>query len=143
MERLERSMWKSSLTSDLGPGLPMQLRDESNSSANDQRSWLDVAEVLPPNSVTGDASVALAKSQKKALQRSLTAPCRVDFGPFEVGFLAAPSGTTPTITPSSDSPRRSTPSTGRLGSGGVAPKVPHDSPSINRFQSFLNAAVGT
>lgn len=94
-EGMEQWLWKSTLSShDCGPGIPTRLRYESSSNLTGQRSWVNVAEKLPPGTSTGDAARALSNIQRGAFQRSLVSPCRVDFGPFESGFLAAPSGMT-------------------------------------------------
>ena len=101
MERLERLMWKSTLTYDAGPGLPIQLKDDTNSSLSEHRSWMNIAKELAPGSSTGDMARMQAKSQELALKRSYSSPCRVDFGPFEAGFLASPSGMVGISTPRS------------------------------------------
>jgi hypothetical protein len=101
LERFERLMWKSTLTYDAGPGLPTQLEDESFTGIPENRAWMSVAEKLPPGSSTGDAAIMQSHSQKTSLRRSLVSPCRVDFGPFNIGFLASPSGMTVISTPRS------------------------------------------
>jgi hypothetical protein len=92
MERLERLMWKSTLAFDSGPGLPIKLRSETDASTSNRSRWLSIAKRLQAGSVTGDAAKTLARSQQAAFRNSMAEPCRVDFGPFQVGFLASPSG---------------------------------------------------
>lgn len=95
-ERLERLMWKSTLTSQLGPGLPLRLGEDSLFSLSGQREtgprWTNIVTELGPGAATGDAAISLSNSQLVAFKRSAVSPCRVDFGPFESGFLASPSG---------------------------------------------------
>jgi hypothetical protein len=95
-ERLERLMWKSTLTSQLGPGLPLQLAEDSAIDFSGQRAtspgWTSIARELGPGAATGDAAMSLSNSQRAAFTISLVSPCRADFGPFESGFLSSPSG---------------------------------------------------
>ncbi|KAG7373212.1 helicase domain protein [Nitzschia inconspicua] len=93
-ERLDQWLWKSTVSYDVGPGIPIGLKYESSFHVTGQRSWVNLAEALLPGSTTGDRAKALSKMQQSALRRSSVAPCRVDFGPFEAGFMASPSGMT-------------------------------------------------
>jgi hypothetical protein len=43
---------------------------------------------------TGDEALEISIAQRASLRRSLVAPCRVDFGPFQIGFISSPSGMT-------------------------------------------------
>jgi hypothetical protein len=43
--------------------------------------------------------LSTATAQRSALRRSLAAPIRVDFGPFQCGFLSSPSGMTAVVPP--------------------------------------------
>jgi hypothetical protein len=100
-KRMERLFWK--------PGLPLQHEQEACSSGLVGRGvsaefgvgFPSLVKRLKKDSATGDASKMFASSQRSALRRSLVSPCRVDFGPFDSGYLSAPSGMTGISTPRS------------------------------------------
>jgi len=98
MERLERLMWKSSLTRDAGPGLPMQLAEKLYSVDKNQREHRrDLAIFVGPikdGSSPGGAATTQSSAQKRDFEKSLVSPRCVDFGTFQVGYLASPSGMT-------------------------------------------------
>ena len=102
-ERLERLMWKSTLTHDSGPGLPIQLVEESYSIDKNRNSpcqgWASIIEELKDGSMSGDTAIFQSNMQRQELRRSLVSPRCVDFGTFEVGYLASPSGMTGISTP--------------------------------------------
>jgi hypothetical protein len=95
-ERLERLMWKSTLTSQLGPGLPLQFGEDYLFSASCQKGtgpgWTSIVQELGPGAATGDTALSLSNTQLLEFKKSVVSPRRVDFGPFESGFLASPSG---------------------------------------------------
>jgi hypothetical protein len=104
-ERLERLMWKSTLTHDSGPGLPIQLVEKSYSIDKSRNSpcqgWASIIEELKDGSMSGDTAISQSNMQRQELRRSLVSPRCVDFGTFEVGYLASPSGMTGISTPRS------------------------------------------
>lgn len=97
-DRMPRHSWTSSTAWNVGPGLPLVLAKDANFSDFSHVGptlWTSIVKGLrDENSRTGDDARALAGSQRISLTRSLVAPCRVDFGPFQAGFLSAPSGMT-------------------------------------------------
>lgn len=96
---LDHWIWKSTMTYDDGPGIPTDLNYEAASHATGQRSWVNIADKLSPESATGDLARSISRTQRSLLRRSLVSPCRVDFGPFEAGFFASPSGMTSISSP--------------------------------------------
>lgn len=108
-DRLARHCWTSSTAFELGPGLPLLVSKQDASSPGfrgifeaDPRLWTSIVKRLKhKDSVTGDEASHLAVAQRAALHRSLVAPCRVDFGPFQSGFLASPTGMTALSAPRS------------------------------------------
>lgn len=100
-ERLIRHGWTSSTAYEVGPGLPLVVakRKHSGSAQESYRpstvSWTSIVKQQRSNeSFPGQEATELSIAQKAALRRSCVAPCRVDFGPFQVGFLSSPSGMT-------------------------------------------------
>lgn len=102
-DRLSRHSWTSSTAFEVGPGLPLFVWAKQDTSLPgyrgmfevDPRLWTSIVKRLEhEDSVSGDEASRLAITQRAALHRSLVAPCRVDFGPFQCGFLASPSGMT-------------------------------------------------
>jgi len=104
-ERVERLMWESILTHDTGPGLPIQLVEESYSIERSHngscQGWDSIIQKLKDGSSSGDAAVSQSNIQRKELRNSLVSPRCVDFGTFEAGYLASPSGMTVISTPRS------------------------------------------
>ncbi len=88
--RLDRSSSERSL------GLPtLESSNQHFSTKGDANAGVSLVRKLRnPKSQTGDEAKAFSVQQKAALKRSLVSPCRVDFGPFQSGFLAAPGGMT-------------------------------------------------
>jgi len=59
------------------------------------RVWTNaVMRLAASNAKTGDKARMTSTSQRVSLRRSLVSPCRVDFGPFHVGYLSPPGGMT-------------------------------------------------
>ena len=102
-KRLENLMWKSTLTLDSGPGLPIELAEKSYSiekGLNDHRKgWASIIQQPKDGSMPGDFAKTQSSMQKLELKRSLVSPRCVDFGAFEVGYLSSPSGMTAISTP--------------------------------------------
>jgi hypothetical protein len=101
-DRLARHCWTSTSAFEVGPGLPLFVSKQPASLPGyremfeaDPMLWTSIVKRLKnKDSFTGDEATQLAIAQRAALHRSLVAPCRVDFGPFQSGFLASPSGMT-------------------------------------------------
>lgn len=96
--RLEKLMLKSTINFDSGPGLPMQLIEKSllmESGQRDQKNaCASIIEELKEGTSAGDAARERSRIQKLGFQRSSALPRSVDFGVFEAGYLASPSGMT-------------------------------------------------
>lgn len=90
-ERSYQSQWKSSLSYEVGSGLPLKSAQEP---ITGQEICSNAVMPLKANCRTGDAAKVLSSSQRSALRRSLASPCRVDFGACAGGFLSSPSGMT-------------------------------------------------
>eukprot|EP00550_Attheya_septentrionalis_P010565 CAMPEP_0198304546 /NCGR_PEP_ID=MMETSP1449-20131203/57458_1 /TAXON_ID=420275 /ORGANISM="Attheya septentrionalis, Strain CCMP2084" /LENGTH=2889 /DNA_ID=CAMNT_0044007071 /DNA_START=128 /DNA_END=8797 /DNA_ORIENTATION=- len=102
--------FKLSTASQPGPGVPLLMESRvvsptSNivpathlgTSAGFGRSGRPVCAVLKLSGTsrqTGDLAQSESITQQEALRRSMIAPCRVDFGPFQSGFLSSPRGMT-------------------------------------------------
>lgn len=103
--RLERVMWKSTLTHEFGPGLPIDLMEDSycikKRNYSPRQGWDSIIAESEDESSSGDAVISLSNNQRNELRTSLVSPRRVDFGIFEVGYLASPSGMTSIATPRS------------------------------------------
>jgi hypothetical protein len=101
-DRLARHCWTSATAFEVGPGLPLLVSKQPTSLSGrrelfdaDPRLWTSIVKRLRnKDSYTGEEAAQLAMAQRTALHRSLVAPSRVDFGPFQSGFLASPSGMT-------------------------------------------------
>jgi hypothetical protein len=101
-DRLARHCWTSATAFEVGPGLPLFVSKQPASLSGhrelfeaDPSSWTSIVKRLKnKDSYTGEEAAQLAMAQRTALHRSLVAPSRVDFGPFQSGFLASPSGMT-------------------------------------------------
>lgn len=94
--RVDRQMWKGP-SYDVGAGLPLAVINQPGIVSDVERGVLHYTKILTPlkqGATTGDSAKALALAQRSSLRRSMVSPCRVDFGPFESGFLSAPSGMT-------------------------------------------------
>lgn len=100
--RLSRHCWTSSTAFEVGPGLPLHVSKPQSRSPGfrgqfdvDPTLWTSVVKRLKNSSAsTGDEAMEVSLVQRGALRRSLAAPTRVDFGPFNAGFLSAPGGMT-------------------------------------------------
>lgn len=95
--RADVAFMKSILANDAGPGIPMMASNNSKAIAEIGQGVIhfgNIVQQLKAGACTGDASKSVSTTQRSALRRSMMAPCRVDFGPFEGGFLASPSGMT-------------------------------------------------
>ncbi|KAL7563718.1 hypothetical protein ACA910_020408 [Epithemia clementina (nom. ined.)] len=100
--RLSRLCWQSGTAYETGPGLPLSVSKPLGRSQifrsdfeADPAIWTSVVKRLKnSNAATGDEAVEVANAQSTDLHRSLSAPTRVDFGPFKSGFLYLPSGMT-------------------------------------------------
>ena len=100
--RVERLIWKSNLSYEAGAGLPLQFVQEptqssladGGGSAEFGVGWSYIVKRVQKGYVAIDAAKSQSTSQRSALRRSLTSPCRVDFGPFAGGYLSSPSGMT-------------------------------------------------
>ena len=102
-ERLQRHCWQSSTAFDTGPGLSMLISKQQQMPHStsgyrdilhaDPTLWTSVVKRLKNRqSHTGDEAIEVSMVQRASLRRSVMAPSRVDFGPFQCGFLACPSG---------------------------------------------------
>lgn len=101
-ERLERLMWKSTLSSDLGPGVPLQLAELPPLRVSETSlRWTSIVRELGPGASTGDAALSSSTSTLASFRGCLVSPSRVDFGPFGTGFMASPSGMNGVSTPRS------------------------------------------
>jgi hypothetical protein len=105
-DRMPGHSWGSSSALKGGPGIPLVLAKEpphfSTFAAPEPTLWTSIVKRLKnKDSCPGDDAVALAAAQRASLQQSLVAPSRVDFGPFQGGFLASLSGMTNISTPRS------------------------------------------
>jgi hypothetical protein len=104
-DKIDRFCWHSAKAFDSGPGLPLILRqlhssNEYQDQTTDPTLWTSVVKRLKTrDSQTGDESIGVALAQRVALRRAMNSPCRVDFGPFQCGFLAQPSGAIATAPP--------------------------------------------
>jgi hypothetical protein len=100
-----RDCWHSNMIIDAGPGLPIQsCKREAIPAVQeipDVRQFFTsiIKRIDSADSATGNEAILAASVQKAALRRSLTAPSRVDFGPFQSGFLSSPSGMTSIVPP--------------------------------------------
>lgn len=101
-ERFERHGWTSGHIFEAGPGLPLLVSKQPAAFPPyqgllqvDPSLWTSLVKRLKTKaSSTGDEALELSAAQQLALRRSSVAPCRVDFGPFQAGFLSSPSGMT-------------------------------------------------
>lgn len=96
LERMERLMWKSTMKSGSGPGLPMQLTDSERTSlmGHGTSGCMRIVQLPQPGAHVGDLARTIANAQRSLFQNSMVLPRRVDFGPFQTGFLASPTGMT-------------------------------------------------
>jgi hypothetical protein len=97
IKRVNRALVKSFLSSDAGPGLPLNAVNQPKAISEFEQGivhFTSIVQELKPGSNTGDAAKTLAIAQRSSLRRSLASPCRVDFGPFAGGFLGSPAGMT-------------------------------------------------
>ena len=108
-ERVSDHCWASHNAFEQGPGLPLFVSKQFPTGRRglhrrEEGMWTSVVKRLKNrDSVTGDESLELAMNQAAAFRRSYSSPCRVDFGPFHVGFLASPAGMTTALPPRSHS----------------------------------------
>lgn len=103
-DQLARHCWTSSSAFEIGPGLPLHISKQLSPTPMsfreitldvDQTLWTSVVKRLKTKSnSTGDEAIEMAAAQLSTLGRSAVAPCRVDFGPFQAGFLSSTSGMT-------------------------------------------------
>eukprot|EP00977_Amphora_coffeiformis_P005970 scaffold1271_cov167-Amphora_coffeaeformis.AAC.5 len=99
-----RDCWHSSAIIDAGPGIPLhacnrETRAGGRGPGGEERSlWTNVVKRLGTDN-SGEEAVLAAGLQKAALRKSLSAPHRVDFGPFQSGFLSSPTGMTAIVPP--------------------------------------------
>lgn len=100
-DRLRRHEWTAGPVYETGPGLPLVVAKHQSVPANSHRGffefdpslWTSVVKRIQNRSVvTGAEAFDLSTGQRAAFRRSLVAPCRVDFGPFQCGFLSATGG---------------------------------------------------
>eukprot|EP00536_Pseudo-nitzschia_multiseries_P003704 jgi/Psemu1/186443/e_gw1.58.76.1 len=104
-KRLEKLMWRSTITQDIGPGLPVQLTEKSvlingAESACDV-GWVSIVQKPKNGSAAGELARGQLTLQNANFKRSLVPPRCVDFGVFEVGYMGSPSGMTALSTPHS------------------------------------------
>jgi hypothetical protein len=107
-DRLIRHGWTSGVAFETGPGLPLIIAKQHTSSTAGYRGMFDVDPNLwtsivkrlqNKDSTAGGEAIELSLAQHATLRRSIVAPCRVDFGPFQCGFLSSPSGMTAAALP--------------------------------------------
>ena len=107
--RLIRHCWTSSSSFEIGPGLPLHIaKSQSTSPRNritfdvDTNLWTSIVKRPSAGGAKTKSDVnELAALQRAAFHASAVAPCRVDFGPFQCGFLSMPSGMTAVTHPRS------------------------------------------
>eukprot|EP00934_Nitzschia_sp_Nitz4_P005634 Nitzschia sp. Nitz4//scaffold92_size79448//46843//56728//NITZ4_005396-RA/size79448-processed-gene-0.62-mRNA-1//-1//CDS//3329560201//5624//frame0 len=93
-QRVDGHLWKI-LNHELGSGMPLQFTlPKSSMDVDDSSGTPSLVVPLRKGIAPGERARNMATSQRSALRRSLVAPCRVDFGPFQSGFLGSPSGMT-------------------------------------------------
>ncbi|GAX13843.1 hypothetical protein FisN_5Lh264 [Fistulifera solaris] len=98
--RLMSHSWTSNSALEVGPGLPLHVvrpdRDRHPISFEiDKSLWTSIIKKLgSSNDETGNESLEVATKQKESFHQSLSIPCRMNFGPFQAGFLASPTGMT-------------------------------------------------
>jgi hypothetical protein len=98
--RLMSHSWTSNSALEVGPGLPLHVvrpdRDRHPISFEIDRSlWTSIIKNLgSSNDETGKESLEIAAKQKESFHQSPSIPCRMNFGPFQAGFLASPTGMT-------------------------------------------------
>ena len=93
--RVDQGLAKALVAGDGGSGLPIFAMHRPRLSSDAEQGIIHFAPVvhqLKAGSTTGDAARTMAASQLSALSRSPSSPTRVDFGPFESGFLSLTSG---------------------------------------------------
>lgn len=95
-DRARRLSWAAYPSQKIGPGLPMIPESSyTDYSGLETTQWTSIVKRLKTEaSRTGDDARALAETQRSTLRRSLSAPTRVDFGPFHCGFLLSLTGMT-------------------------------------------------
>lgn len=101
-KRIFQSSWTSGSAFDTGSGLPLVASKQHNVfSSNEGRNTFDdgsplwtsvIKRLQSKDATTGREAIELSTAQQLALKQSRSAPCRVDFGPFQCGFLSCPSG---------------------------------------------------
>jgi hypothetical protein len=96
-----QQIWSPGVLHDAGPGLPLIISKHLPVPGNVHRGFFDVdpsiwtsvvKRLRNRDSGTGSEALDLSNGQRAAMRRSLVAPSRVDFGPFQCGFLSATSG---------------------------------------------------
>ncbi|GKY97067.1 hypothetical protein MPSEU_000665200 [Mayamaea pseudoterrestris] len=105
-DRIERLCWNSPTAFDVGPGLPLIVKQHMSAPARhdlfavDPALWTSIVKRLRTRECsTGDESLGVAAAQRAAFRRCLNGPCRIDFGPFQCGFLAYPTGMSAILPP--------------------------------------------
>jgi len=100
--RIGRYCWQPGVSFEVGPGLPLLVSKPPAEGffrvgqfSVDPDLWTSIVKRLKNgNALTGDEAIEVSLVQKSTLRRSLSAPSRVDFGPFNCGYLSSPSGMT-------------------------------------------------
>jgi hypothetical protein len=100
--RLIRHCWSSSSTFEVGPGIPLHIAKLQSTSPRNRlefkvNSSLWTSIVKRPSSESSMAvsdAISSSSLQLSSFRASQISPCRVDFGPFQTGFLSMPSGMT-------------------------------------------------
>jgi len=101
IDRVGKTFIKTSATSGTGPGVPLLLKESAGDiravpmSAPCSLEWSAIVKKLPGKvAKIGEEAKLLSNAQRSALRRSLVSPCRVDFGPFEAGYMSLTQGMT-------------------------------------------------
>lgn len=99
-DRLCHQLWTSPSVFDSGSGLPLlsataneSVQSYAGSFRGSPMFWSSVVKLLTSTTAsTGDESIEQASAQSLSFHRSYASPQRVDFGPFQSGFLSLLSG---------------------------------------------------
>lgn len=87
-DRLERLLWKSSVSSGSGPGIPIKSTVRLDTGDSSSR----FIKIVQAASSGGRSGFQSWHTDQSSLQNTLILSRRVDFGPFQAGFLASPDG---------------------------------------------------